>query len=148
MEQPKSPQKLVTMQVSRRSGNINIRVQSDFDFSDMFDSGKTFKYTTAKGEVIKLRVAKHPKILKGFFNSIADNNALIGEDGNVNLSYISAEGIKNGVTFEIPTRTTISADDLSKFCNMFKEQLAKIYATYFRPFDREVEICIMERRAL
>lgn len=129
---------LLSFNVKRTAGGVEIALQSDV-LETFFGIGGFREGADPEwgGVLPYSMIGTIDATKRNLLNNWGSNQLLISTD-YPNLAFLRAKGLKEGVTFKLPS--VHSRTEIAKFVKLFKEHVRTIYLEYVKPINATVEI--------
>lgn len=137
---------LLEIKVGRDNAGAYLTLRSDFDFACIADTASPSTYLCGGVEV--RRQINHP--LTGnhlpFSAKWNDTGAKLFRQETINLHFLAAKNIREGVTFRLEGPVTV--DKMKLFTTQLREVVKRIYAEHLKPTSFAVTMTVSETEAV
>jgi hypothetical protein len=129
---------LLSFNVKRTAGGVDIYLQSDV--MELFFSNGGFREGADPlwgGIGCYSMINNIDTTKRSLLNNWGSDNLIVSSE-YPNLAFLRAKGLKDGVTFKLPS--VHSRTEIAKFVKLFKEQVRTLYLEYMKPIGVEIEM--------
>lgn len=128
-----SSKEILKMVVKKESGITSIFVQSDVDWSPIFNSnGGLHTFLNCQVAEIKPSISKDNNY---YYHHTPYANNMLEYDGKVNLAFLASPDLNVGVTFI--TNYLHKNVEIESFCSKYKKQASSLWNQYLKPIHQE-----------